>query len=142
MLYTVKLAEGTDMALGGPRPDEAILARGLVKTYDRERALGGFDLRVPRGVVWGLLGPNGAARPPPSAHWRPCLRCRRARRGSPVSTCDSIRRACGSASDCPDRPQPSTRSSAADRTSSSSGGSGDWAGATQRPEPTSCSSAS
>ncbi|MDV3219871.1 ATP-binding cassette domain-containing protein [Intrasporangium sp.] len=50
------------MALGGPGPDDAILARGLVKTYGRERALDGFDLRVPRGVVWGLLGPNGAGK--------------------------------------------------------------------------------
>ncbi|MFC7597066.1 ATP-binding cassette domain-containing protein [Terrabacter sp. GCM10028922] len=43
-------------------PEPAIVARGLVKTYAGKRALDGFDLEVPRGVVWGLLGPNGAGK--------------------------------------------------------------------------------
>lgn len=44
------------------RPEPAIVARGLVKMYAGQRALDGFDLEVPRGVVWGLLGPNGAGK--------------------------------------------------------------------------------
>jgi ABC-2 type transport system ATP-binding protein len=45
-----------------PHPEPAIVARGLVKTYAGTRALDGFELEVPRGVVWGLLGPNGAGK--------------------------------------------------------------------------------
>ena len=42
--------------------EPAVVARSLVKTYAAHRALDGFDLEVPRGVVWGLLGPNGAGK--------------------------------------------------------------------------------
>ena len=38
----------------------AIRARGLVRTYGRRRALDSLDLEVPRGTVYGFLGPNGA----------------------------------------------------------------------------------
>ncbi|WP_419992372.1 ATP-binding cassette domain-containing protein [Streptomyces boninensis] len=40
----------------------AVLAEGLRKSYGTERALDGFDLRVPYGTVHGLLGPNGAGK--------------------------------------------------------------------------------
>jgi ABC-2 type transport system ATP-binding protein len=40
----------------------AIEAVGLVKRYGDKIALGGVDLRVPRGSVCGLLGPNGAGK--------------------------------------------------------------------------------
>ena len=49
-------------------PDNAIEARGLVKTYPATkttpelRALNGIDLVVPRGSIFGLLGPNGAGK--------------------------------------------------------------------------------
>jgi len=49
-------------------PDNAIEARGLVKTYPATkttpemRALKGIDLTVPRGSIFGLLGPNGAGK--------------------------------------------------------------------------------
>ncbi len=49
-------------------PDNAIAARGLVKTYPATRtmpamrALKGVDLVVPRGSIFGLLGPNGAGK--------------------------------------------------------------------------------
>jgi ABC-2 type transport system ATP-binding protein len=49
-------------------PDNAIEARGLVKTYPSRgepsgvRALDGLDLTVRRGAVFGLLGPNGAGK--------------------------------------------------------------------------------
>jgi len=54
----VELADPTPPTDSAP----AIVARGLVKTYAAQRALDGFDLEVPRGVVWGLLGPNGAGK--------------------------------------------------------------------------------
>jgi len=40
----------------------AVVARGLIKTYGKTRALDGFDLTVARGAVCGLLGPNGAGK--------------------------------------------------------------------------------
>src|SRR5438128_7155454 len=49
-------------------PENAIEARGLVKTYPATkttpemRALKGVDLVVPRGSIFGLLGPNGAGK--------------------------------------------------------------------------------
>jgi len=42
----------------------AIEAEGLIKNYGKTRALNGLDLAVAPGSVYGLLGPNGAARPP------------------------------------------------------------------------------
>src|SRR3569833_2663526 len=48
--------------------DNAIEARGLVKTYasrgepDGVRARDGLDITVRRGTVFGLLGPNGAGK--------------------------------------------------------------------------------
>jgi ABC-type transporter Mla maintaining outer membrane lipid asymmetry ATPase subunit MlaF len=42
-----------------PRPDHAVRATGLRKRYGKTTALDGFDLAVPYGVVYGLLGPNG-----------------------------------------------------------------------------------
>ena len=41
---------------------DAIEAVGLVKVYDGNRALDGFDLTVRAGTVCGLLGPNGAGK--------------------------------------------------------------------------------
>ena len=42
--------------------DRAIVARGLVKSYGRVRALRGVDLEVGRGELFGFLGPNGAGK--------------------------------------------------------------------------------
>ncbi|MFG2089335.1 MULTISPECIES: ATP-binding cassette domain-containing protein [unclassified Spirillospora] len=42
--------------------DDAILAEGIRKNYGDEHALDGFDLAVPKGMVYGLLGPNGAGK--------------------------------------------------------------------------------
>jgi len=39
-----------------------IRTTGLVKDYGRVRALGGVDLEVRRGEVFGFLGPNGAGK--------------------------------------------------------------------------------
>src|ERR1035441_7338066 len=42
--------------------DEAIMVRGLVKSYGKVRAVAGVDLDAQRGTVLGLLGPNGAGK--------------------------------------------------------------------------------
>lgn len=44
------------------QPGHTIVAEGLTKLYGDTRALDGFDLTVPRGMVYGLLGPNGAGK--------------------------------------------------------------------------------
>ena len=63
------------MTMADETPGPAILARGLVKTYGEQRALDGFDLEVPRGVVWGLLGPNGAGKTTAVRTFATLLRC-------------------------------------------------------------------
>jgi len=40
----------------------AITVEGLTKMYGHIQALGGIDLAVPAGTVFGLLGPNGAGK--------------------------------------------------------------------------------
>jgi len=40
----------------------AIRVEGLTKRYGELEALGGIDLQVPQGSVFGLLGPNGAGK--------------------------------------------------------------------------------
>ena len=39
-----------------------VTARGLVKRYDRTLAVGGLDLDVAEGEIFGLVGPNGAGK--------------------------------------------------------------------------------
>ena len=50
----------------GPAPaagtDEAVLVRGLTKTYGGRTVVDRLDLAVPRGTVFGLLGANGAGK--------------------------------------------------------------------------------
>jgi ABC-2 type transport system ATP-binding protein len=41
---------------------DAIRVEGLSKRYGKVEALGGVDLRVPEGAVFGLVGPNGAGK--------------------------------------------------------------------------------
>jgi ABC-2 type transport system ATP-binding protein len=43
-------------------PDLAVETRGLVKSYGRHKALVGLDMAVPRGKVYGFLGPNGSGK--------------------------------------------------------------------------------
>ena len=44
-------------------PDSPVIwARGLTKRYGSTVALGGVDLEVPAGTIFGLLGPNGAGK--------------------------------------------------------------------------------
>src|SRR5690606_4144046 len=39
-----------------------IETRALTKTFGRQRAVQGIDLAVPRGSVFGFLGPNGSGK--------------------------------------------------------------------------------
>jgi ABC-2 type transport system ATP-binding protein len=48
--------------LRGTTAPRAIEATGLAKSYGEIKALGGVDLRVEAGTVFGLLGPNGAGK--------------------------------------------------------------------------------
>jgi ABC-2 type transport system ATP-binding protein len=45
-----------------PSADLAVATRGLVKSYGRHQALFGLDMSVPRGQVYGFLGPNGSGK--------------------------------------------------------------------------------
>jgi ABC-2 type transport system ATP-binding protein len=44
------------------RAEAAVETHGLTKSFGEVRALGGIDLRVEPGVVFGLLGPNAAGK--------------------------------------------------------------------------------
>jgi len=39
--------------------DIAVRAEGISKSFGKTLALRNIDLEVPRGIVFGLLGPNG-----------------------------------------------------------------------------------
>src|SRR2546430_3005531 len=41
---------------------EAVMLRGLMKSYGSKRAVNGLDLDVPTGSFFGLVGPNGAGK--------------------------------------------------------------------------------
>ena len=47
---------------GAPPEELAVATRGLVKSYGRHVALTGLDMSVPRGQVYGFLGPNGSGK--------------------------------------------------------------------------------
>ena len=42
--------------------ETALMTQGLTKSYGKVRALGGVDLEVQRGEIFGYLGPNGAGK--------------------------------------------------------------------------------
>lgn len=42
--------------------DLAIDVRGLVKRFGEKAAVDGVDIQMPRGQVWGFLGPNGSGK--------------------------------------------------------------------------------
>jgi ABC-2 type transport system ATP-binding protein len=42
--------------------DYAIDVHGLVKRFGRKTAVAGVDIQMPRGEVWGFLGPNGSGK--------------------------------------------------------------------------------
>ncbi|MDD9207680.1 ABC transporter ATP-binding protein [Georgenia sp. 10Sc9-8] len=45
-----------------PRTDLAVRTESLTKRYGRHTAVAGIDLAVPRGSVFGFLGPNGSGK--------------------------------------------------------------------------------
>ncbi|MGB7961765.1 MAG: ABC transporter ATP-binding protein [Propionicimonas sp.] len=54
----------TDLSEPGNAPDAsaAVSIRGLVKTFGGFTAVNGIDVDVPRGQVFGFLGPNGSGK--------------------------------------------------------------------------------
>jgi len=52
----------TDGADAGPADDLAVQTTGLGKTFGRQQAVADLDLAVPRGSVYGFLGPNGSGK--------------------------------------------------------------------------------
>ncbi len=56
---------GAEQLPSAPRPSTdglAVATRGLVKRYGPRAAVAGLDLNVPRGMVYGFLGPNGSGK--------------------------------------------------------------------------------
>jgi len=51
-----------DPATPGSGVDLAIRTTGLAKVFRKQRAVDGIDLAVPRGAVFGFLGPNGSGK--------------------------------------------------------------------------------
>lgn len=45
-----------------PQSDLAIDVRGLTKTFGKRTAVDHVDIAMPRGQVWGFLGPNGSGK--------------------------------------------------------------------------------
>jgi ABC-2 type transport system ATP-binding protein len=55
---------GTEASSADAVPDggDAVLVRGLTKSYGDLTAVAGVDLRIGHGEVFALLGPNGAGK--------------------------------------------------------------------------------
>lgn len=47
---------------GSAKGELAIDVRGLVKRFGNRVAVDGVDIRMPKGEVWGFLGPNGSGK--------------------------------------------------------------------------------
>ncbi len=59
----------------GEKPNDVVLAlkvTNLVVSYGAKRAVNGVNLEIKVGEIFGLLGPNGPARPAHSALWKGC----------------------------------------------------------------------
>lgn len=56
------MEEPSSAAETGPEVEAVIETRGLTKRYRGTLAVDGLDLRVPRGSVFGFLGPNGSGK--------------------------------------------------------------------------------
>ncbi|WP_026539416.1 ABC transporter ATP-binding protein [Arthrobacter sp. 9MFCol3.1] len=50
------------MRAAGPAADLSIETRGLTKRFGQQMAVDGVDLAVPKGAVFGFLGPNGSGK--------------------------------------------------------------------------------
>ncbi len=53
---------GQDRHDDDPAPQPAVRTASLVKVFRKQRAVDGIDLTVPRGSVFGFLGPNGSGK--------------------------------------------------------------------------------
>ena len=53
---------GPTGAAASPAVEMAVVTRGLTKRYGDRVAVQGLDLNVPRGQVYGFLGPNGSGK--------------------------------------------------------------------------------
>ena len=123
--------------------EHSLIADGLRKRYGKVAALDGFDLRVQAGTIHGLLGPNGAGKSTavrvagdaasPSTPARPSIG------GHDVAP---RRTRCARRSGWSGRTPPSTRSSAAARTSRCSAACPGCASRAARAAATNCSSRS
>lgn len=40
----------------------AVVLKGITKTFGSKRAVDGLDLTIPRGALYGFIGPNGAGK--------------------------------------------------------------------------------
>ncbi len=98
----------------------AIEAEGLRKRFGTTQALDGVSFQVPAGRVLGVLGPNGAGRPPRSASSPPSCAPTRGPPASGASTSCATRPGCAAPSASPASTPPSTRTSRGCRTCSSS----------------------
>ena len=58
----VRGASGADGADGVPATAPAVRTAGLTKRFGTQLAVDGIDLLVPRGAVYGFLGPNGSGK--------------------------------------------------------------------------------
>lgn len=47
---------------GGGSPEAAISVRGLTKVFNGRKVVDGFDIDVPKGAIYGFLGPNGSGK--------------------------------------------------------------------------------
>ena len=50
------------MSTAGPGAELSIVTRGLTKRFGHQLAVDGVDLAVPKGAVFGFLGPNGSGK--------------------------------------------------------------------------------
>ena len=50
------------MAIDGVAIELAISVKGLTKEFGGRRVVDGFDMDVPRGAIYGFLGPNGSGK--------------------------------------------------------------------------------
>jgi ABC-2 type transport system ATP-binding protein len=57
-----QLATAADVSTADPTYDLAVVTHGLTKRYRSQTAVDNVDLVVPRGAVYGFLGPNGSGK--------------------------------------------------------------------------------
>lgn len=56
------LVKGEEFPAADPSQDYSIVARGLLKSFGKLKALNDLSVRMPRGTTYCLLGPNGSGK--------------------------------------------------------------------------------